>query len=70
MTPTLMKESDHLVTLAQEFLGTLTKFCWPAVCCDVDWLLANEFAECTEARRWESSAFNVCANNNLLAASD
>ena len=25
-----------------------------------------EFTECAEARMWESSGFNVCANNNLL----
>ena len=35
-----------------------------------DWLLVNELTECTEARMWESSGFNECANNNLLVASD
>ena len=34
------------------------------------WLPANEFAECTEARMWESSGYIECANNNLLVASD
>ena len=33
-----------------------------------DWLLVNELTECTEARMWESSCFNECANNNLLVA--
>ena len=57
-----MSESVQLVTLAQEFWdadqavfarGSLPR----------DWLLANEFVECTEARMWESSGFNEYANN-------
>lgn len=46
-------------------------FCLRAVCCHVTgWPLANELAECTEARMWECIVFTECANNNWLAAVD
>ena len=64
-----MKESEHLVTLAQEFWNTdqvvFARGSWRR-----DWFPANEFAECIEARNSESRGFNQCANNNLLVASD
>ena len=54
-----MKESDHLVTLAQEFWETAV------------WLVtASELAECSEVRLWESSGFKECASDNVLVASD
>ena len=66
---THMKESDHFVTLAQEFWDSdQVLFALGLLPCD--WLLVNEFAECLEARMWESSGVNECANNNLLVASD
>ena len=64
-----MKESDHLVTLAQEFWDADQVLFAPGLL-PRDCLLANELAVCTEARMWESSGFNECANENLLVASD
>ena len=64
-----MKESDHFVTLAQEFCDTdQVLFVWGLL--PRDRSLEKEFAECTEVKMWESSGFNECANNNVLAASD
>ena len=66
---THMKDSDHLVTLAQEFwdtdqvliaLGLLPR----------DWSPACELAECSEVRMWESSGFQESASDNALIASD
>ena len=63
-----MKESDHFVTLAQEFCDTdQVLFVWGLL--PRDRSLEKEFAECTEVKMWESSGFNECANNNVLAAS-
>ena len=62
-----MMESDHLVTLAQEFWDT-DQVLFARGLLPRDWLLVNELTECTEARMWESSGFNECANNNLLVA--
>ena len=45
---THMKASDHLVTLAQEFCNSHQILCARGLC-PRDWLLANEFAELTEA---------------------
>ena len=66
---THMQASDHFVKLAQTFWDRAIFVCPRFV---ATWLvlLANELAECTEARMWESSVFNECANSNLLVASD
>ena len=64
-----MKESDHLVTLAQEFWDT-DQVLFARGFLPRDRLPANELAERTEARTWESSGFNECAISNLLVASD
>ena len=64
-----MRESDHLVTLAQEF-GDTDEVLFAGGLLPRGWLLARELAECTEARMWESGGSNECANNNLLEASD
>ena len=66
---THIKESDHLVTLAQEFWDT-DQVLFARGLLPRDWLLAKELAECTEVRLWESSGFNECAINNVLVASD
>ena len=66
---TQMKESDHIVTLAQELWDT-DQVLFARGLLPPDWLPANELAECTEARMWESSGFNESANNNLMVASD
>ena len=51
-------------------LGLGASFVCPRFFLPRDWSPANEFAEYIEARMCESSAFNECADNNLLAASD
>ena len=53
-----MKESDHLVTLAQEFWDT-DQVLFARGLLPRDWLLASELAECSEVRMWESSCFKV-----------
>ena len=64
-----MKESDHLVTLAQKFWDTdqvlFARGLYPC-----DWFPASELAECSEVRMWESSGFKECASDNVLVASD
>ena len=47
-------ESDHLVTLAQEFWDT-DQVLFARGLLPRDWLLVNELTECTEARMRESS---------------
>ena len=64
-----MRESDQLETLAQE-IWDADQVLFARGSLPRDWLLANEFVECTEARMWESSGFFECANNILLVASD
>ena len=63
------KESDHLVTLAQEFWDTDHVLCARGLL-PCDWLLACELAECAEVRMWESSGFKECVSDNVLVASD
>ena len=63
------KESDYLVTLAQEFWDT-DQVSFARGLLPRDWLPANELAECSEARMWESSGFKECASGNVLVASD
>ena len=64
-----MKESDHLVTLAQEFWDAdQVLFARGLLPCD--WLLASELAECSEVRMWESSGFKESASDNVLVGSD
>ena len=64
-----MKESDNLVTLAQEFWDT-DQVLFARGLLPRDWLLASELAECSEVRMCESSGFKVCASDNVLIASD
>ena len=64
-----MKESDRLVTLAQEFWDT-DQVLFALGLLPRDWLLASELAECSEVRMWESSGFKECASDNVLVASD
>ena len=52
-----MKESDHLVTLAQEFWDT-DQVVFARGLLPRDWSPANELAECTKVRMRESSGFN------------
>ena len=63
------KDSDHLVTLAQEFWDTdQVLFARGLLACD--WLPASELAECSEVRMWESSGFHKSASKNVWIASD
>ena len=66
---THMKESDHLVTLAQEFWDT-DQVLFARGLLPRDWLPARELAECSEVRMWESSGFKESASDTVLVASD
>ena len=66
---THMKDSDHLVTLAQEFWDT-DQVLFARGLLPRDWLPASELAECSEVRMWERSGFQKSASNNVLIASD
>ena len=66
---THMKESDHLVILAQEFWDT-DQVLFASGLLPRDWLPASELAECSEVRMWESSGFKECASDNVSIASD
>ena len=61
---THMRESDQLVALAQE-IWDADQVLFVRDLLPRDWLLANEFAECTEARMWESS-WMICQTSVLL----
>ena len=56
---THMKESDHFVTLAQEFWDT-DQVLFARGLLPRDWLPASELAECSEVRMWESCGFKEC----------
>ena len=56
---THMKESDHFVTLAQEFWDT-DQVLFARGLLPRDWLPASELAECSKVRMWESSGFKEC----------
>ena len=62
-------ESDHLVTLAQEFWDT-DQVLFAHGLLPRDWQPASELAECSEVRMWERSGFKECASDNVLIASD
>ena len=49
---THVKESDHSVTWVQRFWDT-DQVLFAHGLLPRDWLLANELAECTEAKMWE-----------------
>ena len=66
---THMKDSDHLVTQAQEFWDT-DQVLFARGLLPRDWLPASELAECSEVRMWESSEFRESASDNVLIASD
>ena len=66
---THMKDSDHLVTLAQEFWDT-DQVLFARGLLPRDWLPASELAECSEVRMWESGEFRESASDNVLIASD
>ena len=66
---TLMKESDHLETLAQEFWDT-DQVLFARGLLPRDWLPASELAECSEVRMCDSSGFKGCASDNVLIVSD
>ena len=60
-----MKESDHLVTLAQKFWDT-DQVLFARGLLPRDWLLSSELAECSEVRMWESSGSKEGASDNVL----
>ena len=64
-----MKDSDHLVTLAQESWDT-GQVLFARGLLPRDWLLVSELAECSDVRMWESSGFQKSASYNVLIASD
>ena len=65
---THMKDSDHLVTLAQESWDT-DQVLFARGLLPRDWLPASELAACSEVRMWESSGFKESASENVLIAS-
>ena len=64
-----MKDSDHLVTLAQEVWDT-DQVLFARGLLPRDWLPACELAECSEVRMCESCGFQEYACDNVLIASD
>ena len=64
-----MKESEHLVTLAQKFWDT-DQVLFARGLLPRDWLPASELAESSEVRTWECSGFKECASDNVLVSSD
>ena len=63
-----MKESDHFVTVAKEFLDT-DQVLFARGLLPRDWLLARELAECSEVRMWEISGFKESASDTVFVAS-
>ena len=63
-----MKDSDHLVTLAQEFWDT-DQVLFARGLLPRDRLPAGELAECSEVRMRESNGFQENASDNVLIAS-
>ena len=66
---TRMKDSDHLVTQAQEFWDTDQVLSARGLL-PRGWLHASDLAECSEVNMWESSGFKESASDNVLIASD
>ena len=55
-----MKESEYLMSMAQEFSDT-DQVLFARGLMPRDWLLVSEPAECNEVKMWESVDFSACA---------
>ena len=66
---THMKESEYLMSMAQEFWDT-DQVLFARGLLPRDWLPVSEPAECNEVKMWESVDFSACAKNHVLFASD
>ena len=66
---THMKESEYLMSMAQEFWDT-DQVLFARGLLPRDWLPVSEPAECNEVKMWESVDFSACAKNHVLFALD
>ena len=64
-----MKESEYLMSLAQEFWDT-DQVSFARGLLPRDWLPVSVPSECNEVKMWESVDFSACAKNHVLFASD